>query len=566
MARLPITCLLASFAAFVQPSANAQILRDGIQRYGADVAALSRRYAVPMSDRRIDRLRSFHERTLTRLSLRFEKDSGSWSVDDLIDWHLWRNEVRANLAALDLEEREDERIAEFLPFKAPILDLCEAREDVEPLDPNSTALEVAALRSVVEKALDELDSRARQRSPVEVARAARRVRDLRRAFDEWYAFRAGFDPLFTWWLEQPHENLSTELDSYAKALDSKLSATPEGIDPTLVAQPIGADALRAALRQEFIPYDPAELVAIAEREFEWCDREMDKAAKELGFDDWRDAQRHVKSLHVAPGEQPALVKRLVEEAIDWVTERDLVTVPDLCRETWRMSMLGPERQRISPYFLGGERIQVSYPTDSMSDADKRATMFGNNIHFSRAVAHHEVIPGHGLQQFMQSRHRPYRRAFSTPFWIEGWALYWEMRLWDLGFPRGPEDRIGMLFWRKHRCARIVFSLSIHLGTMTPVEAVDYLVDRVGHERKNAEGEVRRSVGGLYPPLYQAAYMLGGLQIRALHRELVVDGEWTERQFHDAVLQQNSIPIELLRAALKQERLERDFATRWRFYD
>src|SRR5690606_14769758 len=135
----------------------------------------------------------------------------------------------------------------------------------------------------------------------------------------------------------------------------------------------------------------------------------------------------------------------------------------------------------------------------------------------------------------------------TPFWMEGWALYWEMRLWDMGFAQGPEDRIGMLFWRMHRCVRIIFSLRFHLGEITASEAVDMLVDRVGHVRQNATAEVRRSVNGDYPPLYQAAYMLGGLQILALHEELVVNGDMTEREFHDEILRHNAIPIEVLRA-------------------
>ena len=95
-----------------------------------------------------------------------------------------------------------------------------------------------------------------------------------------------------------------------------------------------------------------------------------------------------------------------------------------------------------------------------------------------------------------------------------------MLLWDLGFPKTPENRVGMLFWRMHRAARIIFSLRFHLGNLTPQQCIDFLVDRVGHERANAEAEVRRSFNGSYPPLYQLAYMMGGLQFRALHRELV----------------------------------------------
>ena len=205
-------------------------------------------------------------------------------------------------------------------------------------------------------------------------------------------------------------------------------------------------------------------------------------------------------------------------------------------------MMTPERQRINPFFTGGEVISVSYPTDGMSHEQKLMSMRGNNIHFSRATVFHELIPGHHLQQFMTARHRPHRRLLRTPFWVEGWALYWEMLLWDLGFPRSPEDRIGALFWRMHRCARIIFSFGFHLEKMTAQECVDFLVDRVGHERENAAAEVRRSFETDYEPLYQCAYMLGGLQFRALHKELVASGRMTNRQFHDAILQLNAIRL------------------------
>ena len=49
--------------------------------------------------------------------------------------------------------------------------------------------------------------------------------------------------------------------------------------------------------------------------------------------------------------------------------------------------------------------------------------------------YHEGVPGHHLQLFMAERYNAHRNAFRTPFCIEGWALYWELKLWDLGFPR-----------------------------------------------------------------------------------------------------------------------------------
>ncbi len=61
-------------------------------------------------------------------------------------------------------------------------------------------------------------------------------------------------------------------------------------------------------------------------------------------------------------------------------------------------------------------------------------------------------------------------------------------------------------------------------------------------------------------------MLGGLQIRALRRDLVDSGRMTDKEFHDRILRENSIPIELIRASLLETDLAPDHRAEWRFYD
>jgi hypothetical protein len=314
-----------------------------------------------------------------------------------------------------------------------------------------------------------------------------------------------------------------------------------------------------------IPYTADELMAIAEREFEWMDRAMIYAARRMGHgDDWRAAVEAVKDAAVPPGEKPNLIRDLAYQSEAFLEKHNSITMPPLMREIWRMGMRGPQGQLTNPFFTGGLQITISYPTDDMTHDFKLMSMRGNNPHFNRATVHHELIPGHGLQAFMTSRFNPHRSLFSTSFWGEGWALYYEFVLWDQGFPRGPEDEIGMLTWRKHRAARIIFSLKYHLGEWTEQQAVDYLVDRVAFERSNSEAEVRRSIEHR-DPLYQLAYMIGGLQIYALRRELVDTGRMSERDFHDAIMQGGRMPIEAVRLRLTGEGLTRDYRTQWRFY-
>ena len=76
-------------------------------------------------------------------------------------------------------------------------------------------------------------------------------------------------------------------------------------------------------------------------------------------------------------------------------------------------------------------------------------------------------------------------------------------------------------------------LSWIYSKLSPAEMVDFLVDRVGHERMGALSEVRRFIGGSYSPLYQCGYSIGALQLRALHQELVGSGKLTPKQFNDA---------------------------------
>lgn len=558
MVNLAAVVMMSSVDANPTESQMQQMLRQ----FEADRGTLSRRYNVPGHEVTTARMKSFYDSYAIRLqSLDYE----SLDVEDRIDWHLLEGLIVLSQRQLEADVSKRREVASLLPFADGIRRLAESRRLVARPSYQADAAELNRLLDLVREAQASLKpgdfSRAAAR------RAATYVDESRKLLADWFEFFHGYDPQFSWWMSEPHKALSAALESYSGEVLSKVAELAPGDTTTIVGDPIGSDALQAELDASLIAYSPEELFEIAEKEFAWCDEEMRKASRELGFgDDWRKALEHVKTLHVAPGEQPYMIMDLAHEAVRFLEERDLVTIPDLCKETWRMDMMSPERQKVNPFFLGGESIIVSFPTDTMSHEQKMMSMRGNSRHFSRATVQHELIPGHHLQGFMEERYRPDRQIFNTPFWVEGWALYWEFLLYDMGFPRSPEDRIGMLFWRKHRCARILFSLGFHLGRMTPDQCVELLVDRVGHEKDNATAEVRRSFAGDYPPLYQAAYMLGGLQIRALQRELVESGKLGPRQFHDAILQGGPIPIEMVRARLMGTKLPKDFMPKWRFYE
>lgn len=538
-------------------------LRDLVERYGTDRQTLLRRWHVEYSPQRRTRLVEFLTAWQGQLrQVGFDR----LSQQGKIDYVLLRTKLEYEQQLLVREERQWGLSAPLLPFGPVIIEAMESRRRMERVDPAASADLLSRLARQVDSARGGAERAAAGTvTPILAFRTAEILRGLQATLGQWYRYYAGYDPLFSWWTEEPFKRADAALTAYQRTLRERLAGIRPNEEEPIIGNPIGREALIEDLRSELIPYTPEELIAIGEREFTVLEAEMLKASREMGFgEDWKAALEKVKTLHVAPGEQTELVRALAFEAIDFLESRNLVSIPPLARDDWRIEMLSPEAQRVSPFFLGGDLIQVAYPTDAMAHEDKLMSMRGNNIHFSRATVHHELIPGHHLQGYMTARYNAHRRAFGTPFWTEGWALWWEMLLWDQGFPRGPEDRVGMLFWRMHRAARIIFSLKFHLGEWTPQQSIDFLVDRVGHERANATAEVRRSFIGTYSPLYQVAYMMGGLQFRALHQELVGRGRMTNQVFHDRILRSGGMPVEMVRAMLMDTPLTRDYRAQWRY--
>jgi hypothetical protein len=561
-----------AIASLVDAARTESDLRVAVTRYLSDKAAIERRYDVPYSPVRHARLRTFYRGWKERLS---QASFSAVNPEGRIDYVLLRNRIEYDIEMLALADRRWAEMSALVPFFDELRQLPEDRFDRKRAEGRATATRLSATADRIKELTRTLAAEAPKGgglvtrpgiTPTIATRAADQVDALRTALGAWYTFYDGYDPVFSWWTSEPFARLGKALTGYAEALRLHVAGIKPDAPPPIIGDPVLADGLRADLAFEMIPYSPDELIAIGQKELEWVEAEFKKVAREMGHgDDWKAALEHVKNLAPPPGDKPWVIFDIAKYSEAFVDRMQAVTIPPLSKEVWRLAMQTPERQRINPFFNGGEVTRVSYPTESMTHDDKQMSMRGNTPSFNFATVHHELIPGHHLQAFVAERFNAHRnRLQGTPFWREGWSLYWELLLWDRNFPRDNADRVGMLFWRLHRAARIIFSLNYHLGRWSPQQAVDFLVERVGHERANAEGEVRRTTTDA--PLYQVAYMIGGLQLRALAHELVDSKKMTLTEFHDRILLGGHMPIELVRARLTGQALAPDMRTTWRFYE
>ncbi|MEP1085582.1 MAG: DUF885 family protein, partial [Algoriphagus sp.] len=415
--------ILLLFLVFLGSQAlQATEIEKTIQTYQADYSALRRLYTNSLSMEYFTRIQHFNQEYLRELG---KMDYNSLDEDDKIDYVLFRNYLDKELAELAIDKAYFSEIANVLTFLKPLEVFYQGRRRAKKPDSQLLAAEWDEVSRQVDNQLKELASTPKYNSWQKADLAASAVEAMNRTTGEAYSYYFDFDPMFTWWMPEPWKKLDASMKAYAKALREHYTNSVKDDGSGIIGRPIGREALEKQLAFEMIAYSPEELIAEAEKQFAWSEKEMLKASNELGFgDDWKAALELVKEEYLPAGDWPAEVIRLAEEATEYVESNDLVTIPPLAKETWRTVMLSAQRQRISPFFLGGETIQIAYPTSEMSHEDKMMSLRGNNPHFSRAVVHHELIPGHHLQQFMNQRNMVHRRMFGTPFWTEGWALYW----------------------------------------------------------------------------------------------------------------------------------------------
>ena len=166
-----------------------------------------------------------------------------------------------------------------------------------------------------------------------------------------------------------------------------------------------------------------------------------------------------------------------------------------------------------------------------------------------ALTVHEAVPGHHQQiAIQQELDLPDFRRHATFFtaFVEGWGLYSERLGIEMGLYDTPARDMGRLSYEMWRASRLVVDTGIHAFGWSRQRAIDFMVDNTALSRANIEAEVNRYITN---PGQALAYKIGELRIRALRTraEQALGDRFDIRRFHDAVLEQGAIPLDLLEA-------------------
>ena len=158
------------------------------------------------------------------------------------------------------------------------------------------------------------------------------------------------------------------------------------------------------------------------------------------------------------------------------------------------------------------------------------------------IACHEGYPGHHLQLTVSADNSSLaRKSLRSNLMVEGWGLYVEELMTELGYLDAPATRLLRLKDLLWRAARVMVDVGLSTGEMTFDEAVAFMVDKPRLESPNAIAEVRRYT---LNPLQPSSYALGRAAIIDLRDRAKAAG-WGMRVFHDRLLAAGSLPPKLL---------------------
>jgi uncharacterized protein (DUF885 family) len=168
-----------------------------------------------------------------------------------------------------------------------------------------------------------------------------------------------------------------------------------------------------------------------------------------------------------------------------------------------------------------------------------------------ALTPHEAAPGHlfqlGLQQELElPEFRKHQASFTA--YVEGWALYTERLGIEMGLYDTPEKQMGRLSYEMWRASRLVVDTGLHAKGWSKDQAVKFMTDNTALSAANIDAEVNRYISW---PGQALGYKIGELKIRELRAraETALGPKFDLRRFHDAVLGQGAVPLDVLEAQI-----------------
>lgn len=303
------------------------------------------------------------------------------------------------------------------------------------------------------------------------------------------------------------------------------------------------------------------LLTIALRELHEVQEEFRSVAGKLDGGDAEEAWRRAKEQHPDPGTLVSVAQSQLKELEQFLQRQAIVSVPESepvnvapSPEFYRWAFAsmwtpGPFETKPSRAFYYLTDVDRSWPPERQKEH-----MRDFNVPTLWNITIHEVYPGHFLQyQHLRKVESKVRRStlLASNAFVEGWAHYAEHMMTEAGFRKNePTVRLGQLAEALVRLARFVVAIRLHCEDLSVEQGMRFFRDEAFLEEATARREAER---GTFDPMY-LVYSIGKLMMLKLRHDYKdqLEGKFSLRAFHDAVLGQGSAPFFAHRRLLLNE--------------
>jgi uncharacterized protein (DUF885 family) len=280
--------------------------------------------------------------------------------------------------------------------------------------------------------------------------------------------------------------------------------------------------------------------------------EMVSVAKEAGYDSREDFIEHLRTDPKYYAKTPEELMEKVARVTKIIDGKMPSVIGKLSRLPYGIKEIPAETAEgttTAYYELGSPEVGIAgFYYVNTSKLDQRP------FWEIPALSVHEAVPGHhqqiALQQELDMPDFRKNGALITAF-VEGWGLYSERLGIEMGLYDTPAKDMGRLSYEMWRACRLVVDTGIHSKGWSKQRAIDFMTDNTALSEANIEAEVNRYISW---PGQALAYKMGELKIRELRGNAtkVLGDKFDVREFHDVVLGQGSVPLDMLE----------DQVTRW----
>jgi prolyl oligopeptidase len=297
---------------------------------------------------------------------------------------------------------------------------------------------------------------------------------------------------------------------------------------------------------------PDEIHAIGLKEVARIRAEMEAIQKKVGFQG--TFQQFLESLRTDKRHYYETPEELMEGYLSLCKRID-PQLTKLFRKLPRIPYgLEPIPQHMAP------DTTAAYYRQPAADGSRAGTYFVNLYrpemrpkYEMEALSLHEAVPGHHLQIALATELEnvpQFRKFTGFTAYVEGWALYAERLGEDLGCYEDPYSKFGQLTYEMWRAVRLVVDTGMHHKRWTREQAIAVFKENTAKTDLDIVNEVDRYIGW---PGQALAYKIGELKIRELRAksEKQLGEQFDIREFHDVVLRDGAVPLDVLEQLVDQ---------------